>query len=247
MKNTLLFLALLLYNIGTLFAQEECVYVEWASFPDTNAVYQEAGGIAVDSFGNSYLTGHFSGTASFGNLTVTSEGAYDLFIAKIDPDGNFIWVTTAGKRGMQYRAYGENVTVDQSGNVFISARYEKGIDIHNTTLSHHIGGNLIAKLNPQGQFEWVKEIQHEYIIMRAPLIDLDPSGNLYVTDMFSGSITLGNTTLVHPKNMYIAKLNPQGQFMWAKQVDAGTPNHIKTDKTGSTYIARVLNGYGILD
>src|SRR5690554_5607030 len=248
MKNTFLFLALLLSYISTLFAQEECVYVEWASFPDTNAVYQEAEGIAVDSFGNSYLTGHFSGTASFGNFTVTSEGAYDLFVAKIDPDGDFVWVTTAGKRGMQYRAYGENVTVDQSGNVYISARYEKGIDIHNTTLSHQVGSNLIAKLNPQGQFEWVEEIQQsEYTVVRAPLIDLDPSGNLYVTDVFSSSITLGNTTLAHPKNIYIAKLNPQGQFMWARQVDAGHVDHIKIDMAGNAYIAGTLNGYGVFD
>ena len=38
--------------------------------------------IAVDSSGNCYITGYFSGTASFGATNLTSSGGNDIFVAK---------------------------------------------------------------------------------------------------------------------------------------------------------------------
>jgi hypothetical protein len=39
--------------------------------------------ISVDCNGNSYVTGFFQGTASFGTFTLTSAGGTDVFVAKI--------------------------------------------------------------------------------------------------------------------------------------------------------------------
>src|SRR5690554_5209612 len=156
--RSVLFLALLLSNVGNIFAQEECVYIEWASFTDTNAVYQVTNGITVDTLGNSYITGYFSGTASFGNFTYTSQGAYDLFVAKIDPDGDFVWVTTAGKKGMQHEAAGNKIVIDRYGNIYLSAGYSRAIDINNQTFTtNEINSRHLVKLNTLGQFEWVIE------------------------------------------------------------------------------------------
>jgi len=45
-------------------------------------------GISVDANGNSYVTGEFSGTATFGAFTLISSGSSDVFVAKIDTGGN---------------------------------------------------------------------------------------------------------------------------------------------------------------
>ena len=39
--------------------------------------------IAVTGCGNSYITGHFESTASFGSTTLTSQGGEDVFVAKL--------------------------------------------------------------------------------------------------------------------------------------------------------------------
>ena len=44
-------------------------------------------GIAVDGSGNSYITGFFGGSATFGSTTLTSSGNSDVFIAKYDACG----------------------------------------------------------------------------------------------------------------------------------------------------------------
>ena len=46
--------------------------------------------VAIDSSGNFYLTGEFSGTANLGSYTLTAQGT-DLFIVKCDVQGNVIW------------------------------------------------------------------------------------------------------------------------------------------------------------
>ncbi|HRU48088.1 MAG TPA: SBBP repeat-containing protein, partial [Candidatus Syntrophosphaera sp.] len=48
-------------------------------------------GIAVDTSGNSYVTGYFKGTATFGSTNLTSNGGYDIFVAKLDSSGNWLW------------------------------------------------------------------------------------------------------------------------------------------------------------
>lgn len=60
---------------------------------------QQAGGtepdaasrIEVDANGNSYITGIFRGTAHFGDISLTSRGNTDVFIAKYDAAGNVLW------------------------------------------------------------------------------------------------------------------------------------------------------------
>ena len=39
--------------------------------------------ISLDSNGNIYVTGEFHNTVTFGNYTITSNGNYDVFVAKL--------------------------------------------------------------------------------------------------------------------------------------------------------------------
>jgi hypothetical protein len=55
--------------------------------------------LEVDEAGNSYITGEFPGSATFGSTTFKSAGYRDMFIAKYDSQGNLIWVKQAGGDG----------------------------------------------------------------------------------------------------------------------------------------------------
>ncbi len=64
-------------------------------------------GIAVDSSGNAYVTGFFrSPSADFGSTTLNSSGAYDVFVAKLDSSGNWLWAERAG--GSSNEDYGRD-------------------------------------------------------------------------------------------------------------------------------------------
>ena len=56
--------------------------------------------IAFDSAGNSYVTGSFSGSVTFGSgalaVSRTASGSQDMFVAGYRPNGDLFWVQQAG-------------------------------------------------------------------------------------------------------------------------------------------------------
>jgi len=73
--------------------------------------------ITIDDAGNSYVTGYFEDTATFGSYTLYSSGYDDIFVAKIDEDGNWLWATKAGGT---YWDKGNGITIDDAGNSYVT-------------------------------------------------------------------------------------------------------------------------------
>lgn len=175
----------------------------WAVKAEGSDFYDSSNGIAIDMAGNSYVTGEFSGTATFGNLSLVSSGLRDIFVTKLDPQGQFIWASQAGGTGSDY---GMEIVTDLSGNSYIVGLSSSGsATFGNIMLA--MSGNIegyIAKLNPQGQFIEAAKID----VNNIKSIDLDGQGIAYITGWL-GSSTFGNTTLVQSGNgdVYVAKLS----------------------------------------
>jgi len=81
-----------------------------------------------DSDSNTYIGGYFYGTAEFGNTELISSGGADIFIAKLDPEGNFLWAKKAGGiyddvcRGVCSDNYGAVYT---TGTFYHNAYFDK--------------------------------------------------------------------------------------------------------------------------
>lgn len=67
-----------------------------------------------------YITGGFASTVNFGNIQITSAGATDLFITKLDANGNFLWAKRGGGPG-QEEAWGINT--DTLGNCYVNGYF----------------------------------------------------------------------------------------------------------------------------
>ncbi len=76
--------------------------------------------IEIDSNGNVYIAGYFGDTVDFdpgvGISTLTSAGGWDIFITKLDSDGNFAWAASMG--GSQHDFINSGLSIDPSGNVY---------------------------------------------------------------------------------------------------------------------------------
>ena len=64
------------------------------------SVYDWGYSVATDASGNVFLTGVFAGTADFdpgaGTFNMTSAGDNDIYICKLDANGNFVWAKRLG-------------------------------------------------------------------------------------------------------------------------------------------------------
>ena len=174
-------------------------------------------GIAVDAAANVYLTGHFWYTATFGATTLTSTSVSDIFIAKLDSSGNWLWARQCG--GGVYGDYPLSIKVDNLSNVYLAGCFEGTTDFGSTSLtSAGYSDIFVAKLNSAGTWLWAKRAggpNGDYAYGLA----LDASANAYLTGYYWYSTAFGTTNLTssYSSDTFVAKLNSNGNWLWAKQ------------------------------
>jgi RHS repeat-associated protein len=143
-------------------------------------------GIAVDSAGNSYVTGS-TASATFpadGLIQGTNAGGNDVFVSKLNAAGSaLIYSTLLGGTGNDE---GYDIAVDSAGNAYITgSTYSSGFPTVNPLSgqgSYHNGVDaFVAKLNAAGSgliySTYLGDSADEY----SNGIAVDSSGNAYVT------------------------------------------------------------------
>jgi len=202
-------------------------------------------GIAVDASGNSYVTGGFEGTAIFGSTTLESGGSQDIFVAKLDNRGNWLWAKKAGGTDSDY---GYGIAVDASGNSYVTGYFKGSATFGSTTLTNNGFANIfIAKLDSSGNWLWAKNAGYSGCGTSGNGIAVDASGNIYVTGYFADSAIFGSTTLTSngDSDIFIAKLDSSGNWLWVKKAggtgyDGGIG--IAVDASGNSYVNGDFSG-----
>ena len=87
--------------------------------------YQYAYSAAADASGNIIVAGYFTGTVDFGGGTLTSNGAYDILIARFSSGGAHLWSDSFGDSDAQFSL---GVAADASGNGFIVGSFQGTVD-----------------------------------------------------------------------------------------------------------------------
>jgi len=86
--------------------------------------------VAVDLVGNVYTVGGFEGTVDFnpgaGIENATAAG-WDLFVQKLDANGNFVWVRTIGGGALNDDA--SSIAIDQANRILVACSYEGTVDL----------------------------------------------------------------------------------------------------------------------
>ena len=202
-------------------------------------------GIAVDSSGNSYITGQFKRTVNFGGGDITAAGFdYDIFVLKLNSSGTFEWVYTAGDTEMDN---GWSIAVDSSGNSYITGRFEETVNFGGGDIT--VAGEkdiFVLKLNSSGVFQWVYTAGGSSSDFGYG-IDLDSSGNSYITGYFEETVNFGggDITAAGSYDIYVLKINPSGVFQWVYTVGGTSSDYgrdIALDSSGNSYITGYFRG-----
>jgi|GEM_PF-737450 len=169
--------------------------------------------IAVDAFGNVYVTG----------WSVGSGTGYDYATIKYKPNGDTAWVRRYNGSG-NGDDYANAMAVDDSGNVYVTGR-----DYDDVTNDDY----ATIKYKPNGDTAWVRTYHGGYLYDEAFAIALDGSGNVYVTGGSVGSGTGFDYATI--------KYKPNGDTAWVRRYDA--PLHlndyasaIAVDGSGNVYV-----------
>jgi hypothetical protein len=201
--------------------------------------------VCLDKAGNIYLSGRFSDTINLGDIQLTEDDNGDMFIAKMDALGNWLWAKQTGGNSYSEARY---MAVDETGNLFVSGQFAAKATVGDTTLVSS-GTNFISKLDSQGNWLWTKKMESSSTPTMIYPISVDKQGNLYFTGNFRGMVTIADSLLGggSGQNSFVAKLNPDGKVQWVTRNlgEYGTVIwSIDTDEEGDSYI--IGTGHGKL-
>jgi len=183
--------------------------------------------LAVDSYGNTYVSGEFVGQVDFGNGQVVKNSeecihtgspydplcSTDGFLIKIDREGKPIWSRT-------FPGIGDNSVGDISiygDDLYVSLisdyeTYEDGKEV-----LFHNGEAKVVKIGIDGEIKWSRSLSGKIIRnLSGPRLDND--GNIYISGMFDLHSSYPNAEKY--KDLIIAKFNKNGEFVWGKKFES---------------------------
>ncbi|MNJ86428.1 Beta-propeller repeat protein [compost metagenome] len=122
---------------------------------------------------------------------------------------------------------------------------------------------FICKLDADGNFLWAKQYGDSAGIDEKSSLEIDTSGNLYITNSFLGTVDFdpgaGSFVLTSQgmdRNIFVQKLDADGHFIWVKQIGGPfeplfpTPSHsydLALDNSGNVYLTGYFDGTADFD
>ena len=174
--------------------------------------------ILLDNEGNILVSGFFYGTSVIGTDVYTSYGSQDLFIAKFNPEGDFIWSFRAGGPMADYIS---GIAIVENQDIVMSGSYYNSIFIENDSLNAIAASDVfLAKINADGELQWTANAGGSSSDQLNSMTS-DSEGNVFVAGSFYYDITIGDTTLttLNPVGVFIAKYNADGSLENVFQLD----------------------------
>ena len=203
--------------------------------------------INIDREGNVFLVGEATDEVKFGEAKVQSAGGMDFFVAKLDPNGRFLWAHLGGG-SLVDRGYG--VATDAAGNCYATGLYQ--------STDANFGGFILpnrgdydiftAKYDRLGKLLWVRGAGgkgYDY----GHGIAVDAAGDVIVTGAVVGDALFGDVNVPNEPGSHIfcAKYHADGALVWVKTASgkAGGSGHgVAVDAQGNIYLGGNSSGSG---
>lgn len=217
----------------------------------------KAKSVITDNDGNIYVTGYFTGTVDFdpgsGLFNASSIAGRDMFILKMDSNGNFIWVKHIGNASVH------SITIDTKGNLYSTGGFTGNVDFDPGPGVHILNNTIwstdafILKMDTTGNMIWVAQITGQESNAGAS-IATDTSGNVHVLGTFKGTTDFDpdtgsiNRSSNGYSDVFIQKLDSNGKLIWIKTFGGLEDDKARTivvDDKGNVYTNGLF--YGTVD
>ncbi len=153
-------------------------------------------GLAMRADSEIVVTGRFSGEVNFGNAgvsnTLTSLGAFDVFVLQLNAEGTSGWARSVGGVSDDY---GNGIAIDAQSNVYVvgsfrnTVDFDPGADLSELT-SAGVWDDFLLKLDGEGTFSWARRFGGPNND-RSLAVTVAPSGDIFTSGYFEGPAELG--------------------------------------------------------
>jgi hypothetical protein len=194
-------------------------------------------GVAFAADGSALVAGQFAGTVDFGKGALSSRELPadgdagtdarlaicvvcqpDAVVLKLDAAGSTLWARHFGDDGADVA----RAVASSSGNAIVAGSVEGTVDFGGgNTSSSGRADAFVAALDASGAYVWALRLSGTGDD-DANGVAIDSSGYVFVVGAFTETLSIGTTVLSSPgrTDAFIAKLDPSGTPLWAKQLGA---------------------------
>ncbi|MBI3134430.1 MAG: T9SS type A sorting domain-containing protein [Bacteroidetes bacterium] len=223
---------------------------------------EEAAALVVDNNGDVIISGRFDGVVDFdpsvGTFELNSNTGQDPFIAKYDPNGNFMWAlnygnnSDAGISDIEINSLNEIIAIGNFGGGALDFDPSSASYVMNST-----GGpdTYCINFSENGNFNWGIQLggTGTTATCYGYAICMDPTDNIVITGRFHHIVDFdpgpGLFQLDSPAptygDVFLVKLTQNGSFLWARSFGSTGPeqgNAIVTDTSGDIYVTGIFQG-----
>lgn len=201
--------------------------------------------IAVDRYGNSYVTGDFRDSAAFGDVTLASAGSSDIFLIKLNSPGEVRW---GARGGGDSSDAGYGVTVDAFGTSYITGSFRDTATFGDTGRlidANRRGDLFVTAFDSDGRVQWNRQAGGRGADLGSWVV-ADRGNELRVTGSYADTATFGTFVLNDngPRDVFVGKLGSELTITMKKLSDLaycpGTPVAIDYTATGTYNSANVF-------
>ncbi|HRW62617.1 MAG TPA: hypothetical protein P5132_03980, partial [Bacteroidales bacterium] len=199
-----------------------------------NKVYSND--IVIDASGNSYITGHYTGSITLNTTELPDINNFTFFYAKLDGSGNIV--------NGAYHAEDENemglfVDTDAAGNVYAT--------VSKTNINGSRHESWILKYDQSANLVWAKSFDESFnsIIVYGENLFFSGVMNNYNDGYIDENLTLPPVSY---NDIFIAKSDLDGNFIWGYVAGHSTggvdsyEGYLDTDYNGSFYLMGSFRG-----
>jgi hypothetical protein len=155
---------------------------------------------------------------------------------------NFAWDKILGSSGENM---GLTIQSDTSGFIYVGGKFDSVLTINGTVLtSAGLENGFVLKLDSLGNLIWAKQFSSRYNV-EITSMNIDYFNNIIVIGdykdrvHFDTTLVTNNKDTIYSSNMFIAKFNPTGVLIWAKNTGgvSYSGNSIITDHNNNILIS----------
>ncbi len=211
-----------------------------------DAQTQKPNSVVVDASGNIYLAGEMSGSIDFGDGKFkTAVGGQDAFVARFDPQGNVVWSRLFGD---SFDQSAKRLAITPTGQIIVVGTFNGFIPLSGQELPSQGGEDVFVIKLDASNFDVAARRFGGQVNDDIFGVAVDSQGSVLITGTFSGSIDFGVAGMfmsLGGTDVYVAKLGPDLNEIWAKQWGDASfqrPAALVTTPDDSVYVVGDFEG-----
>jgi hypothetical protein len=200
--------------------------------------------VQTDAAGNILICGYFYGDIDLnpaGTDLHTSAGSYDVYFAKYDPAGNWIWGRHFGGMSEEWISA---ICTDGSSNIYLGGYFSATLDFDPSVAASTLNSfgstdMFLSKFDPAGNFLFVKQVGGTSpdslydIVLRSSGLSMAVVGKFAGTADFDPTVTVNNLVSAGSDDGFLGVYDLNGNLTFIGSIGGTGTDEIRAVAAGS--------------